>query len=50
MALYGILFDFDKTDIKPESAATLAEIGQLLQKDAELKLYVVGHTISTRAR
>lgn len=44
VALYGILFDFDKTDIKPESAVTLAEIGQLLQKDTKLKLYVVGHT------
>jgi OOP family OmpA-OmpF porin len=44
VALYGILFDTDKTDIKPESAATIAEIAKFLKQDAEVKLYVVGHT------
>ena len=42
--LYGIYFDFDKTDIKPESKPTLDEVGKLLNNDATLKLEVVGHT------
>jgi outer membrane protein OmpA-like peptidoglycan-associated protein len=44
IALYGIYFDTDKTDIKPESAATLKEIAALLKQDPGLALYVVGHT------
>jgi OmpA-OmpF porin, OOP family len=44
VALYGILFDTDKTDIKPESAATIAEIAKYLKQDAGVKLFVVGHT------
>lgn len=44
VALYGILFDTDKTDIKPESAATIAEIARFLKQDSTVKLYVVGHT------
>jgi OmpA-OmpF porin, OOP family len=43
-SVYGILFDTGKADVKPESDATLAEISKLLQQDASLKLYVVGHT------
>lgn len=44
IALYGIYFDTDKADLKPESAPTLDEIARLLRDDAGLKLYVVGHT------
>lgn len=44
VALYGIQFDFNKADIKPESAGTLGEIAKLLTTNAGLKLYVVGHT------
>jgi OmpA-OmpF porin, OOP family len=44
VALYGIYFDTDKTDLKPESAPTLAEIAKLLEQDPKLTLYVVGHT------
>jgi OOP family OmpA-OmpF porin len=44
VALYGILFDTDKTDIKPESAATISEIAKFLKQDSAVKLYVVGHT------
>lgn len=44
VALYGIHFDTDKTDIKPQSEPTLQEIAGLLQQDPALKLYVVGHT------
>jgi outer membrane protein OmpA-like peptidoglycan-associated protein len=43
-AIYGIYFDFDKADIKPESEPTLKEIAKLLSQDPKLKLYVVGHT------
>ena len=46
VAIYGIYFDTGRAEIKPESNATLAEIGKLLQQDAKLKLYVVGHTDS----
>ncbi len=44
ISLYGILFDFDKADIRPESAATLAEIAKLLGNDRSLTLQLVGHT------
>lgn len=44
VALCGILFDFNKTDLKPESTPTLQEIAKLLEKDAALKLIVTGHT------
>jgi OOP family OmpA-OmpF porin len=44
IALYGINFDTDKTDIKPESADTLKEIATLLAQDPKLSLHVVGHT------
>lgn len=44
IALYGIFFDFDKADVKPESAPTLQEIAKFLKNDSKLHLYVVGHT------
>jgi OmpA-OmpF porin, OOP family len=44
VSLYGIYFDTDKTDVKPESQPTLQEIAKLLKQDASLRLYVVGHT------
>lgn len=44
VAVYGILFDTAKADIKPESDVTLKEIAKLLQQDLKLKLYIVGHT------
>jgi outer membrane protein OmpA-like peptidoglycan-associated protein len=44
VALYGIYFDTGKTDIKPESEPAIKEIANLLQQNAALKLYVVGHT------
>jgi outer membrane protein OmpA-like peptidoglycan-associated protein len=43
-SVYGIYFDTGKADVKPESEGTLQEISKLLQQDASLKLYVVGHT------
>ncbi|MGH9315058.1 MAG: DUF4892 domain-containing protein [Vicinamibacterales bacterium] len=44
VALYGIYFDTDKADLKPESQPTLEEIAKLLKQDPSLKLYIVGHT------
>jgi len=44
IALYGILFDFNKDTLKAESAPTLEQIAELLKNDTALKLYVVGHT------
>jgi len=44
VALYGIYFDSNKTEIKPASQPTLDEIGRLLNTNASLKLIVVGHT------
>lgn len=44
VAVYGILFDTGKADIKPESAVAIGEIAKLLKNDAALKLFVVGHT------
>lgn len=44
VAIYGIYFDFDKADVKPESDPVLKEIAKLLQQNPKLKLYVVGHT------
>lgn len=43
-SVYGIYFDTGKAEVKPESDAALKEIAKLLQQDAQLKLYVVGHT------
>ena len=44
IALYGLYFDTNKTDLKPESASTLTEIAKLLNSNTSLKLLVVGHT------
>jgi OOP family OmpA-OmpF porin len=42
--VYGILFDFDKDTVKPESKPTLDEIAKLLEDRPDLKLAIVGHT------
>ncbi len=44
VALYGIYFDTDKADIKPESKPELAEMAKLLNDNPKLKVYIVGHT------
>lgn len=44
VAVYGIYFDTNKADLKPESDPALAEIVKMLKADANLKVYVVGHT------
>jgi OOP family OmpA-OmpF porin len=44
VALYGILFDFNKADVKPESKAQLDEIAKLLKASPKLHVLIVGHT------
>jgi OOP family OmpA-OmpF porin len=44
VALYGIYFDTNKTDLQPASAPTLAEIAKLLAANPKLNLLVAGHT------
>jgi OOP family OmpA-OmpF porin len=44
ISLYGIFFDTDKADIKPESEPTLKEISKLLTDDPKMAVIVVGHT------
>ncbi len=44
IAVYDILFDTGKSEIKPESDAALKEIAKLMTQNASLKLHVVGHT------
>ncbi|WGZ94427.1 MAG: DUF4892 domain-containing protein [Candidatus Thiothrix putei] len=44
VALYGIHFDYDKADLKPDSKPQLEEIAKLLKTDTALNVLVVGHT------
>jgi OOP family OmpA-OmpF porin len=44
VALYGILFDSNKAEVKSDSKSTMDEIGKLLAANKSLKLLVVGHT------
>jgi OOP family OmpA-OmpF porin len=44
VAIYGIYFDFNKSDVKPESEPALNEIAKLLTGNPNLKVFIVGHT------
>jgi len=44
IALYGIVFDFAKSDLKPESKPALDQVAQFLKDDPAMNLHVVGHT------
>ena len=44
VAIYGIYFDFNKSDVKPESEPALNEIAKLLSSNPNLKVFIVGHT------
>ncbi len=46
IAIYGILFDTDKADLKPESADSLAEMAAAIKSGAGKKFLIVGHTDS----
>ncbi|MCO5230194.1 MAG: OmpA family protein [Chitinophagales bacterium] len=47
VALYGILFDVGKSDIKPESSQALQQITDYLKSNPSVKVIVVGHTDNT---
>ena len=42
----GIFFDFNKSDVKPESKPALDEVAKMLKSNAAMKVWVVGHTDS----
>ena len=44
IAVYGILFDFDKATLRPDSKPQLEEIAKLLKGAPALKVLIVGHT------
>jgi OmpA-OmpF porin, OOP family len=44
IAIYGILFDYDAAEIKPESRPALDQIATLMSENPELRVLVVGHT------
>ena len=46
VVLDGIVFDFDKATLKPESKAALDAIAQYLKSHPDRRFYVVGHTDS----
>ena len=46
-AVYGIYFDTDKAEIKPESEPALAEMAKLLKDNPGLNVFIVGHTDNT---
>ena len=47
VAVYGIHFDTNKSEVKPDSRPALEEIAKLLAQDSGLALLVVGHTDMT---
>src|SRR5205807_7118793 len=44
VSTHGILFNTNSDAIRPESAPTLQEIGDMLKQHADLKLTIEGHT------
>ena len=47
VAIYGILFDVDRADLRPGSGQVLDTIATILKSDSGLRLEVAGHTDST---
>ena len=43
-SLFGLYFDTDKTEVKPESEPALQEIAKYLKTEPKMNFYVVGHT------
>jgi len=44
IAIYGIYFDFDKADVKPESGPQIEQLAALLKQNPRLEVLIVGHT------
>ncbi|MBZ5763069.1 DUF4892 domain-containing protein [Rhizobium sp. VS19-DR104.2] len=49
IALNGIQFETGSATLKPESDKTLAQMAEMLVRDATRKVYIVGHTDSSGA-
>lgn len=47
VAIYGILFDVERADLRPGSGQVLDTIATILKADSALRLEVAGHTDST---
>ncbi len=47
VAIYGILFDVGKSEIKSESAEALKQITDYLNTNPTVRIYIVGHTDNT---
>lgn len=45
--VYGLLFDFDKSQLRPETAQLVREIAVMLQQNAGWTILIAGHTDST---
>jgi len=41
---YGIQFDFDKADIKPESAPQLEQMAKFLADHPQMRVFIIGHS------
>jgi outer membrane protein OmpA-like peptidoglycan-associated protein len=50
VAIYGILFDFDKADLKVGSEKVLTEMVKLMKEYPELKVEIQGHTDNVGGR
>lgn len=46
LVTYGITFDVNKADIKPESNGTLKSIADVLKENPDVRVKIVGHTDS----
>ena len=46
LVTYGIYFDVNKADVKPESYGTLKDIASILNEVPDVKVKIVGHTDS----
>ncbi|MGY6520888.1 MAG: OmpA family protein [Mongoliitalea sp.] len=44
---YGVYFDTDKSEIKPESKETLEQIAKYLNENPQVNVFIVGHTDNT---
>lgn len=49
VAVYGLYFDVDKAELRPDSAPQLTEIAKLLKDNPTLSVLVVGHTDASGA-
>lgn len=46
LVTYGITFDVNKADVKPESFGTLKSIADVLKENGSVKVKIIGHTDS----